>query len=441
MRLLLLAFISLALFPGPSLAQTSVGFEDPGDIRPLLDYRLPTWSYRTWDATFSLNGGGHDARLAGEKSVYNNFNTGLGSDFLHYRESEICTRTLQARVDADYARSHSGYLDNERSGHRLDGRYSFGADVKRYLAGRPFAVIAGLNEGRSYGEDISWNRSGTIISETEDYSRNHDFAFTIGAAWGKVRNVVPLIRAQRLNERLAAMGYRRLNPDETQQVAQVIATEYGYRQVFDRRSRHFWKDVLEPLLGEELDPYEIYYLADVLNENVGTRSQGTELSATWEYQGGNRTYSSATEDDHRRIRNASIFARWYHNLSLNHQLMVGIGWGYSFYNRNAQSAENGSLTANLSHQWNVADRHLWTNSLSLNGDSRIDSEIRERDVSLQSNWTMYIEDQLSLQGNVRAQYSWDRTPSLDADPGDDIRMGWNWGFGVSVVYHLDRSFL
>jgi hypothetical protein len=37
-----LACLTAAL---PAIAQTSVGFTDPSDIRPVLDYRLPAWGY------------------------------------------------------------------------------------------------------------------------------------------------------------------------------------------------------------------------------------------------------------------------------------------------------------------------------------------------------------------------------------------------------------
>nr|MEE4269296.1 hypothetical protein [Candidatus Krumholzibacteria bacterium] len=441
MRFALCGLIFLSLFASPAFAQTSIGFEDPGDLGPLLDYRLPTWSYRTWDADFSLNGGGYDARIAGEKSIYNNFNTGLGSEFMHYRQSEICTRTLRAQVDGDYARSHSGQSDNESSRHTLTGRYNFALDAKRYLGTRPFGVIVGLDQGLSYDEQIASSRYESNTEETERYSRRNSHGFKVGAVWGRARNVVPLIRAQRLSERLAAMGYRRLTAAETQQVAEVFAAEFGYRRVFDRYSRHFWEDVLEPLLGEKLDPYEIFYLADVLNEDVGTRDQGTEVTATWQYSGTNQFRTSATEEDHRRNRDAVLIARWFRNLSLNHQVTASCGARYSFYNANYQGEEYASLQAALSHLWNVADRHIWTNSLSYDGDSRIHGEAREKVVRLSSSWTMSIEDQLSLRTDLGTTYSWYRTQSDDPVPADNIRTGWNWYFGVGVVYHLDRSFL
>jgi hypothetical protein len=441
MRFLLLSLCLGLMLTSPALAQTSIGFADPGDLGPLLNYRLPTWSYRTWEADFSLNGGGHDARIAGEKSIYNSFNTGLGSDFFHSRQSEICTRTLRAQVDGYYARSHSAQSDSENSGHTLMGRYNLGLDAKRYLGTRPLGVIVGLDQGLSYDERINSSRYESSTEETEQYSRRNTHGFEIGAVWGRARNVVPLIRAQRLSERLAAMGYRRLTAAETQQVAEVFATESGYQRVFDRYSRHFWEDVLEPLLGEKLDPYEIFYLADVMREDVGIRSQGTEVTATWKYTGTNQFSSSATQEDHRRNRDAVLIARWIRNLSLNHQVTASCGARYSFYNTNFQGEEYASLLASLSHLWNVADRHLWTNSLSYDGDSRIHGEAREKDVRLSSAWTMAIEDQLSLRANLGTHYSWGRTQSDDPVPSDDIRTGWNWGFGISVVYHLDRSFL
>ncbi len=49
---LFVAAFSLSL-PVLVQAQTSIGYGDPTDITNLLEYRLPDWSYRVWDADFS----------------------------------------------------------------------------------------------------------------------------------------------------------------------------------------------------------------------------------------------------------------------------------------------------------------------------------------------------------------------------------------------------
>ena len=45
----------LAALMQPTSAQTSLGFENPGDTTNILEYRLPDWGYRTWDLGFGLD--------------------------------------------------------------------------------------------------------------------------------------------------------------------------------------------------------------------------------------------------------------------------------------------------------------------------------------------------------------------------------------------------
>jgi hypothetical protein len=440
MRTLFLICWFSAMSVGLAAAQVSVGFDDPKDIENLLDYRLPDWGYKTWDAMFSLGGSGYEARLAGNKSISNRFNTSLDSQFKWYRESEVCERTLSAALRGNYNRNHSGDEGSERSGHSLGGGYDFSLRAKRFLGDTPFAIIGSASDSRDYRETSSNFRYDDVWDRTDTYSRSNYHRFSIGLGVGRLRDVVPLIRAERLSERLDALGLRRLTDAEVQHVAEVIATEYGYARVYQREDRHFWGDVLEPILDVQLTPYQVYYLSEILNEDVGQRRQGFSVEAEWDYRGYIASVSSQEEDNTSRDRNASLIASWSHNLSLDRQLMAHLGWHYSFRNSGRYDDEYASLVAALEHLWNVADRHTWTSRLNYDGDSNISGDSRERSVNLDSTWNMRIEDQLSLRVNAGLRYYWRKWHSTS--PSDhDITHGWNWGYGVSFVYHLDRVLL
>jgi hypothetical protein len=415
-----------------------VGYEDPSDLDALLGYRLPTWGYRTWTANFNLNGGGSESRLSGNKSLINAFNTDLNTYFTHYNESEICTRSLTATLGGDYTHRHSGSDTHEQSRHELSLDYNLDAHAHRYLADGPFSLRFGLGRGQRYRENITSMRNMNVTTEGENYHRFTDHKFEAGVGWGRMRDVVPLIRAQRLSERLAAMGYPRLTEDQVVQVAQVIATEYGYGRIFDRRNRHFWEDVMEPMTGIQLSPYEVFYLADVLNENVGTRLQGFELTTLWQYSGSTSFSSSSPEDRNVRDRLASLTTAWSRNLTLQHQVRTYIGLVYSFRNIDAAASENLDLMATLEHLWNVADRHYLVTHLRYRGNSFIDSETRNRGVSLGSEWRIYVEDQLSLTTRADLDYDWQRSPIQPAGGEDGVNQRWNWGFSVGLTYDLQR---
>mgnify|MGYP000337876300 CR=1 FL=1 len=103
---------------------------------------------------------------------------------------------------------------------------------------------------RSYVESIRENTVDGETTETGSYNRGNSLYVTVGVGLGRARNVAPLIRAQRLSERLKAIGRAPLSPAEIQEVARVLATEHGYRAVYERPDRSFWQDVLMPMLDE-----------------------------------------------------------------------------------------------------------------------------------------------------------------------------------------------
>jgi len=168
----------------------------------------------------------------------------------------------------------------ETSDHNLVGNYGVGGGLNQYLGeGQFFLGLLG-NGGQYYEESII---EVSDADEIRNFRRNHHFGIGPSVGWGRARDVTPLIRAQRLSERLIALDRPPLTSDQVQQIARVLATEQGYRTVFDRPERSFWRDVLEPMLDQEnpLSPYEIFYLRDVLAEDIGPRREGVELRGSY----------------------------------------------------------------------------------------------------------------------------------------------------------------
>ncbi len=217
-------------------------------------------------------------------------------------------------------------------------------------------------------------------------------------------------------------------------MAEVIAKEYGYRVVFDRELRHFWDDLLAPVLGDstKLSAYEIFYLADALKEEIGDRNQGFSVAALWSYSG-IRT-SNSSYHAHNRSRSPMVEAIWSHNLTMEHQFFVYSQWQFNIQNQGSQDRETGRLQLSLGHLWNLADRHLWQTRFDYDNSSVIDPESRTRSANFHSTWTMYIEDSLSLRAGANTRYYWHR-----GSPGDPqfITHGWDWGYSLRMVYHLD----
>ncbi len=430
-----LLVLATLLSAGPVFAQSTVGFADPRDTRALLDYRLPTWSYRIWSLSGGLNGGGNDYSTEERKSIRNQFSSALASDLIWRRMSDIQDRHLAARVSGDYRRQHDGNETHVRSDHELNGLVKAQGMIRRYL--RPGGFYGGLmvEAHQSYQERIqeeAWPEDDEV---PDQYSRRTHGLIQGDIGVGRLRDVTPIIRAQRLSERLVALGRSRLTRGQILRVADVLATEQGYRKVFDRPERNFWSDVLEPMLEgqDSLTPYEIFYLRDVMSESVGSRWEGAQTGFRAVYQGtdGDSPAGKLIIDE----RELSIFADWAHNLSLEHQLGAQVSGGYHWQVWNGDKREFGKISVRLFHFWCLADRYSLDTSVSLAGYyTERDEEVNRRNLQTRfdSEFRIYVEDSMTLVTGVMVGNAQLNEP---ADQGSGH--GWDWSYRIGLEYTLD----
>lgn len=427
----LVFFGYLLTAPPCAPAQTSIGFSDPHNLQALLDYRLPDWTSRVWSASFDLNGSGSDRRVSGRPYIDNRFATNLGTSWRQNREGEKFNHSLWVNLSSNYSRSHSGTDDSETSGHDFRGSYTIEGTLERYLNDGPFSVQATLRDHRRYSEDISSWRTDGETTHDDRYSRFSDHAYGVGLSVGRVRDVTPLLRAERLAERLVALGHPRPDDGQVLRIAEVLATRSGYSQVFQRPDRHFWRDVLEPLLGAErsLSAFEIMYLTEVLNEDLGDRRQGLRLGPRFTYQDGQRSDGNRTSS--RRSRSVGVDLVWAHNLSLTRQVFCEAGLWYSLLDQDSDHREFAWSEVTLGHLWNLTDRHLLENTLHYESDADIATEGREKWVGLRSTLRTWVEDRLSLDASASLNYIWRRS-------GSEEYVSWSWSYALGMTYYLDR---
>ncbi|MFH2053548.1 MAG: hypothetical protein ABIK96_13875 [bacterium] len=434
-------FIVLAFFlvgGGSSFAQSSVGFAEPDSLAALTAYRLPDWGYRTWDLFGALDGGGIDGST---RQVSNRFATTLNSRWSLVNEGEDTAWSAALGANLDYVRSHNGTTRSESSGHTFRGVGSIELAWRNYLGAGPFSYAVSGDYERTYRETES--TSTNPIREREFNGRYERIG--IGGAGldlgiGRLRDVTPLVRAARLSERLVALGRPALTRDQVIAVAEVLATEQGYRTVFERSDRRFWHDVLDPVLAgqEPLSALEILYLRDVLAEDLGPRNQGFLLGAGYGFE-----ESRITRDD--RVtssirRGPALSAVWARNLSLHHQLTLSANLDYTWV-RNVYTVEEGAgIRFQGDHLWNVADRYRLDTMLRAGYEYREDLELVDQEyllrsvvVDLSSSLRIYLEDSLNLVASVQGGYDWRR----GGDPKVDWTL-WKWSYGIGVEYALDR---
>lgn len=432
MRYFLLTALFLTSLPHWAGAQTSIGYSDPADVSTLLDYRLPDWSYRTWDADFRFSGNGNDSRRAGAEHFGNSSMLLLGSNYFQAWENEQNQWSITADVDGRYSRSHAGSPDRESQNHDLIGDFDWAGDLKHYLGAGPFSIRLNASSGRSYVERVRSNRVGDIWTDFNTYDRQYRNQAIAGLGWGRVRNVEPMLRAQRLSERLVALGRPPLKTAQLHEVAAAWSQLPGYLDVYDRYGRHFWDDVLTPMidLANPLSAYEVLYLMDSMRENLGTRRQGVEVATEVVYTEQSRDGSIGDHSTRTRMPRLSVSA--YRNLSLSQQIHLTARYAYVWANSNERTNDRGSADVTLAHLWNLTDRYLLETALDYRGSSEIQQNVDQQRASLGTNFHIFLEDQLSLYVNANATYNWDKW-------GDRENLAWNWSYGVGLLYHLDRA--
>jgi hypothetical protein len=97
-------------------AQETVGFSDPDNIQPLLDYRLPHWGYTNFYLDFSLDGNLRNRNSDAEQNSAGDhqYSSQVIGNYTRYRESEerISEYSLSPFIDFSLIDQNS-FNDNE----------------------------------------------------------------------------------------------------------------------------------------------------------------------------------------------------------------------------------------------------------------------------------------------------------------------------------------
>jgi hypothetical protein len=420
-----LALVFLCLVPVSSHAQTSIGFKNPDDISTLLDYRLPDWGYRTLFLNFDFVGQGHDGPLV------DNSNAELRQslDFTRYGESEDRFWLLEARQRLNWDWNED--TDSlKTTAARFNGGLTLSAELSEYLSD-DFFWTGSVSLSGDYNE----SRSHDVSGRDADFRRSFVGSLEPGIGIGQIRDVTPILRAMRINERLRALGRTELPPEDVHGLAEVFARSEGYFAVFDRSDRHFWQDMLEPFVGsgEPLSPFEVLYLRESSFEQLGSRQEGALASAGIELS---RTAAGGREP--RDELGPWVEAAWSHNLDLNHQISSDFESFYLWNQRPEQVsiAERGQASLTGSYLWVLADRVVWNNSLAgrveyLEEESG--AAATDQTVSWTSRCEYYVEDHVSLVPRIVLQ--WERRKLFDMK-AEDHR---DWRVEFAINYNLGRA--
>ena len=430
-----LALVALLCLGSAAMAQMSVGFADPENIESVLDYRLPSWGYTETSLRFDLRGDGSDAWGRYERETV----TGrimLSPTFRRYHESEENLTFLDLDLDADWSLLKTDENGAGREIERVDVGFGLAAKWDRYFRPERF-LITGCDADLSYMEEQDHRYSEKYDQKLTGVIKNYKASAGIGIGIGRVRDVTPLIRALRFNERFKVLGKAGgLCRDDIQSIAGVLATRAGYNAVHDRPGKYFWQDVLDRIAdADSLTPFEMYYLAEVLQEDVGTRLQGWDLSFGLTYaEKGGTYYASET------WLAGFVAGRLYKNLTLDTQLGIAV---YGHYGpeigSHPEKDSEGEVQLTASYLWLIADRLSWEPGVTADvGFGKVKDEsqqtgewISDQEYVISAPLKYFIEDRIVL--STGASYTIRRLDDMRGSHRSN-----QWYLQCGVLYHFDR---
>lgn len=464
-------------------AQESIGYSDSTDFQYLLDYQLPDWGYSNFSissANVNLSGDNQDLRseegqsedffyqLEKRNSSNIGFNLGVTPRFELYRENEKRIinfdsflslgssgekRTTEGESQT-YNSSSVFEQENLNNQKRFGNQISFTlheySDVKEDLF-----LIAGFFSNIQYSRGDFENKiESGINSNSTVQNRTIRLSPSLGVGFGRLRNVTPMIRTLRVNERYKALGNPSFNSNEIFDTADLFTKVQGYQRTKDRFLKSFWGDVNSGVNGklDNLNAYDLFYLNDVFSENLGQRLEGYSISVTGNYSYLNNLRKQEQEPenfpiqerDFSIIRTASIDlnADWYKNLNLYHQINV------SFLNetvfpleRDIREKWTNASMLNFGWLWSFADRFQFNSSLNNLffthevKDSPEDDFIRFTS-ELSGQLSYFIENKMSISAGISIQHR-----KFDGNFGDlaQEQDQFFWGLNAGIKYYFNRN--
>lgn len=467
------------------LAQESIGFSDSTDFKYLIDYRLPNWGYSNFyfsNVGVGINGTienvNRDRNLSSSnspqtnKSESNQYNLGFGiaPAYDYFRESEDLNikvntslsfsanrrNNKQENEDDNSGVINTNNVNTKRGSERID--FEINTETQHFVSS-DFFLEANWRSNLRY-DFYSSSENRNQLPETTQSSKNRFIYLnpSAGVGFGRIRNVTPIIRALRLNERYKALGNSSLTKQDIEFSSTQFTRYQGYQRNYDRPQKYFWNDLdngIDRKLSD-LNAFDMFYLNDVFNENIGSRFEGYSIALT----GGYSYLNSLSKIDFHgsdpnrrnfailRTANVELDAVWYKNLNLNHQISANLLNQLYFPLEKKNSVEvSYSSQFDSDWLWILADRFQLNNRLRLryNRDRIKDIESFKEYylfTNVSSQLSYFVENKLILSAslglNQRLQ-SRDITLSNNLFDENYSRSTWDISFSISLRYYINRN--
>ncbi|OAN62990.1 hypothetical protein A8B79_01825 [Balneola sp. EhC07] len=472
MRKLILLLPALLLISTIQLsAQESIGYSDSTDFQYLIDYRLPDWGYSNFSissAGFSSNGtysfidqeSSNPLNRAETDRANHNTNIGFAPRYELYRESELRTFSLDmiSGISTNFSNSKqdniSGSNTNESEGNfngqSIQSRVSLAHNY--YTSDNVFLITNLFADIRYRRDNAESEIDGIVVSEVTSIERSLNFTPTLGIGFGRIRNVTPIIRAIRFNERYKELESNSLSGNEIQNTADSFTRIQGYRRTTDRFQKYFWDDINNGLNGklDQIGAFDLFYLNDVFDENLGSRFEGYEAAVSVDYSYVNRL---TKQDDHLNNTETRIFSLyrqanlnfnidWFKNIDLYNQLSIRT------YNSLILPLEE-SDQEEWANQTDITAEWLWIFADRFTLDTNLQTRYSTRKLKqntedkfgvlssvLRTNLFYFVENKIAINTGVSLAYNGSNREFLDLTVTDKR---FQWSVNAGIKYYFDRN--
>ncbi|NUM80094.1 hypothetical protein HUU42_04755 [bacterium] len=438
-------------------AQTSVGIST-NDPKPLKNYRLPAWGYSNGKFLINASGSMLDRKNDANDDYSANQSLLLAPSYNYFLESEDHTMTAEGFLNKSFMQSKTR-TNNDLSNYNYKRTSNYHTwllnlrgESRRYYGSTYGMAAPEIN--------YYYNRNKTTITQeyvsppfidkekTSILFRYYDIKAAAAFGFGRVRNVTPVIKALRLNERLKALS-KNIEFDQSEiERAAIEFTRYpGYQAIYDRPEKFFWNSFSEKL--NELTPFEMHYLNDIFSEVNGTRYEGAEADAGVRFTRLDILQEATLGED--KIKGnfigPAVRTRLYHNYSLKGQIGINGIANWDFLVGNKKDNPVGDVKQfeiKAEHLYVISDRVLFTVTPSY---SYVDVKINDEYLVGIDNYTSsyfklncfltyYIEDHISLDGS----FSWTHLKNKPQSPltGYFYLNGTNY-FGQLFFYGYEKT--
>lgn len=460
-------------------AQTSIGLssEDP---KPLKDYRLPEWGYSRSNIRFNTLGDGESDKNEIFKTNSKEYTFLIRPTYSVFKESE--TRSLFFDVSFSNSYSYSNnhetnYFYEDKNNYKITQQswlLQFSNETYNYFGKEYFRISPYLNfyYAQLNNKQIFSDLDGNLAykNKTESTDRYYDGRVSLSFGTGRVRNVTPVIRALRLNERLKALG-KDITFDQAQldKTAGEFAKFPAYQSTYDRPQKYFWDSFSDQL--SNLSSFETHYLNDVFNEAIGTRLEGSEADMGLRIMRIDVKQKIEDYDEAVTTKGKGTFAgpeirfRIYRNSSLKNQVGITgrVNYDVRLNDKKYNPVKNAlQFQTNIQELYVIADQLLFKLEPSYSkakirlDDAYGSAKLNTSLLMINSSLSYYVENRYNIEGKV----SWSLlknkpTSTLDGylplDPSiflyqPDFLYEYNlkknkksWRFEITFNYYLTRQ--